>query len=211
MVTSVVVVDDHPLIRRGLASLLDAEPDLSVSGTAASIKESIDLLKGGPDVVVVDLVLPDGSGLDLIRKIRRLAPKTKVLVSSMRDEKVFAWRCLKAGASGYVHKQEPLEALMSAIRRVLKGEITVSERMTTRLLGGISSSQESVHDGIERLSDRELEVLEMIGAGMGTQQIAKLLHLSAKTIDSFRERIKNKLDIGSVTELVHFATSWAMH
>jgi len=209
MVYTVSVVDDHPLIRRGFASAINESHGLEVLWTATTIAESVQLLKTAvPHVIVVDLGLSDGAGLELIRMIRDSDASTKVLVSSMQDESVYASRCLKAGASGYISKSEPVEKLIEAIRLILSGEVYLSQAMTSRVLQKLGGPGEA--EGVDKLSDRELQVLEMIGSGMDTKTIAKEMHISPKTVDSFRERIKAKLQISNATELIHFAVTRSM-
>ncbi|QDT11612.1 response regulator transcription factor [Planctomycetes bacterium K23_9] len=209
MGVSVAVVDDHPLIRRGLAEAIREESDLNVAWTATSVAETMDKLQFEvPDVAVVDLVLTDGQGLDLVRDVKKKHINTKILVSSMQDETVYANRCLKAGAHGFIGKSEPVETLIDAVRLIVNDQIYLSPKMTSRMLQNIGSPNEA--DGVERLSDRELQVLEMIGTGKDTKSIAKEMHVSPKTIDSFRERIKSKLQISNATELMHFAVRRTM-
>ncbi len=208
MVATVVIVDDHPLICRGLVNTIESSRELVVVGVAHLFQEAINVVSDKkPDLVIVDLSLSDGNGFDLMHRIKRLSLQTQMLDSSMRDEQIFAQRCLKAGARGYVAKHESPEVLLSAIHAVLAGEVWLSELMTSRLLRDAVGSPEDSVAAIETLSERELEVLLLLGEGRKSRDIADRLHLSIKTIDSFRERIKAKLGIDSATQLIHFATS----
>ena len=207
----VMLVDDHPLVRRGLADVIAHEPDLEVCGEAADVAEAMQALdRDRPDVVVIDLSLRSGHGIDLIEKIKAHDPRIKTLVSSMHDETLFAERVLQAGAMGYITKQEPPEALVRAIRQVLRGELYLSTRMTSRILHRVTGSAPQPESPIESLSNRELEVYEMIGQGLTIQQIATRLHLSPKTIETHREKIKQKLNLKSSTELNRRAVQWVL-
>jgi DNA-binding NarL/FixJ family response regulator len=203
---SVAVVDDHPLIRRGFGSSIGDEAGLIVVWTASTIVEAIENLNSSiPEVMVIDIALGDGSGLDLTRTVKERHPAVKVLVSSMKDEKLYAGRCLKAGASGFISKSEPVEKMIEAIHVIADDEVYLSEAMMLHTRN--SAESKSGAEGIDRLSDRELQVLEMIGKGMDTKRIAKQMEISPKTVDSFRERIKAKLQLANSTELVHYAVT----
>ena len=208
---SVLIVDDHPIVRRGLADMIACQPDLEVCGEAADVAEAmrqVDL--SHPDVVIVDLSLRGGHGIELIEQIRARDDHTRMLVSSMHDETLFAERALRAGAMGYITKQEPTENLLEAIRQVLRGEVYLSPRMTGRLLRGLRDGASIQQDPIRSLSNRELQVFEMIGQGMTTQQIARTLGLSPKTIETHREKLKDKLSLRNSAELNRRAVQWVL-
>lgn len=206
----VFLVDDHPLMRRGLRMVLEAEHDLCVCGEAASAEEAIEKMPASnPDIVVVDISLPGISGLDLLKYIERDLPDVTTLVISRHDETLYAERAIRAGARGYIMKIEPPEIIVKAIHRVDSGAIYVSASINERLLQGIASGQQTFnHSPLEVLSDRELEVFEMTGRGLGTREIAKRLALSIKTIESYRARIKTKLNLSNAAELMQHAVQW---
>jgi DNA-binding NarL/FixJ family response regulator len=207
----VLIVDDHPIVRRGLADLIAARPDLEVCGEAAEVAEAIRLVDAThPDVVVIDLTLKGGHGLDLIEEIKARHERVKMLVSSMHDESLFAERALRAGAAGYVGKQEPPDRIIEALHKVLRGEICLSPRMANRLLHRVASGEALEKNPIEGLSDREIQVFEMIGQGHTTKQIAQSLQLSHKTIEAHREKIKAKLNLRNGSELSRHATQWVL-
>lgn len=206
----IFLVDDHPIVRQGLAELIEQEPDLSVCGEAESAPEALEAIATvKPDIAIVDISLPDASGLELIKEIKAGYADVLVLVLSMHDETLYAERVLRAGAKGYIMKEEATETVMLAIRKVLNGHIYLSERMAGRLLSRFADGTPET-DGapINRLSDRELEVFELIGRGLSTRRIAEKLHLSIKTIESHREHIKEKLKLGSSRELMRYAMQW---
>jgi len=206
----VFLVDDHPIVRRGLQLLISMERDLAVCGEADSGPAALEkILELRPDVVIVDLALKSSSGLELIQQLRAQSSALKMLVFSMRDEGVYAERALRAGANGYITKEEGAEKAIEAIRLLVRGKNYVSEKISARIVGkmvGGGSQPQQLH---ETLSDRELEVLEMLGAGLGSREIADKLNLSIKTIESHREHLKEKLGISSAPELVRYAFSWA--
>ncbi len=207
----VVLVDDHPLVRRGLADVIAREADLEVCGEAADVAEGMEVVeRTNPDLVVVDLSLKSGHGIDLIEQIRARSDRTKILVSSMHDETLFAERVLRAGAMGYVTKQESPDTLLAAIRQVLRNEVYLSPRMTSRLLHRAVSPGGTTADPLERLSNREIEVFEMIGQGLTTQQVARRLKLSPKTVETHREKIKQKLNLKNSAELGRRAVQWVL-
>ena len=207
----ILLVDDHPMVRRGIADVLNREKDLEVCGEAADVAEAMrELERTQPDLVLVDLTLKSGHGIELIEKIKAVDPRVKTLVSSMHDETLFAERVLQAGAMGYLTKQEPPETLLGAIRQVLRGEVYLSPRMTSRLLHRMAVGGSSTEDPIKSLSNREIEVYEMIGQGLTIQQIAARLHLSPKTIETHREKIKQKLNLKNSTELNRRAVQWVL-
>lgn len=209
----IFIVDDHPLIRRGLRQLFEAEATLTVCGEAATIAEGISGIRNcSPDLVIVDIRLPDGSGLDLIKRLHASSPDQLILVSSMHDERLLAERVLRAGAMGYVSKQEAPKYLIAAVNKVLSGKVYLSESATEQLLTNNYSNNIKVKNQspIETLSNRELEVFEQIGAGYSTMQIAEHLSLSVKTIETHRAHIKEKFNITSSSELVRHAVRWSL-
>jgi DNA-binding NarL/FixJ family response regulator len=208
----ILLVEDHPVVRHGLANLIDDEADLAVCGGAESCEQAISLVESSrPDVVLIDITLPDGSGLDLIKQLHETWPDLPLLALSMHDETLFAERVLRAGARGYVMKKEAMEKLLTAIRRVLAGEVHVSEKMASRMVQKlIDRSGAKTPAGLESLSDREFEVFNLIANGVGPSEIARRLGLSVRTIETHREHIKEKLGLKSGTELTRHALQWAM-
>jgi DNA-binding NarL/FixJ family response regulator len=207
----ILIVDDHPIVRRGLRELISDEPDLDVCSEAEDVAEALRLVEATrPDVVIVDLTLKSGHGLELIQEIKARYDRIKVLVSSMHDESLFAERSLRAGAAGYISKQESPERIIDATRQVLRGEIYLSSRMATRLLHRLTSGEPLDRDPIENLSDRELQVFEMVGRGLSTKQISRELSVSHKTVETHREKIKSKLNLKNSTELSRHATQWVL-
>lgn len=211
-VRRVLIVDDHPMMRTGLAQLIGSEPDLKVVAEADNARQGLEAVsKLALDLVLLDISLPDKSGLELLKDIRAVRPELPVLVVSMHDELVFAERVLRAGGRGYIMKQEGGQKYLQAIRQVLAGQIYVSEKMSARILENLSGSpaQKTGTSPVQRLSDREFEVFQLIGQGLGTREIAQRLHLSVKTIEVHRINIKEKLQVKTATELVRFAVRWA--
>ena len=206
----VFLVDDHPIVRRGLGSLIALEPDLVVCGEADGRPAALEQIqKLQPDLVMVDLALKNSSGLELVKDLRTQCPKVKVLVFTMHDEPIYAERVLKAGAHGYFTKEEGAEKAVGAIRQVLQGRPYLTGRLAERMLETMTGFAKSKNAGtVESLSDRELEVLELIGRGLGSAEIAHRLKLSVKTIESHREHIKTKLGLRRATELVQYAFNW---
>jgi DNA-binding NarL/FixJ family response regulator len=207
----IVIVDDHPMMRQGLGQLIDHEPDLMTYGEAENAAQALNIITSRkPDLVLVDISLPDKSGLELLKDIRVYYPDLPILVFSMHDESIFAERVLRAGGRGYIMKQEGGKKLIQAIRQVLSGKIYVSEKISAKILE-IFSGRKADGSGspIESLSDREFEIFQLIGQGMGTREIADHLHLSIKTIEVHRAHIRQKLKLKNPTEVVRFATRWA--
>jgi DNA-binding NarL/FixJ family response regulator len=206
----ILIVDDHPLVRSGLKLLIDCEPDLAVCGEAANANEAMRLLESQkPDLLIVDLSLKESSGLELIKRIKARSPEAKMLVSSMFEEALYAERVLSAGALGFVHKQEGMERVIEAIRCVLSGRVWLSSAMSERMLRRMTVSQPTASQSpVHTLSDRELEVFEQIGRGRATKDIARQLHLSIKTVETHREKIKAKLGLKSAAELNRAAFQW---
>jgi len=209
----ILVVDDHPIVRQGLALLINREPDLVVCGEAEEAAGAMHVLASArPDVLIVDISLNGPDGLDLLKNIRTTDPTLPVLILSMHDETIYAERALRAGANGYIMKQEATERVLVALRRILNGEIYVSDRIGNRMLKHyITGSGTLRNSSIADLSDRELEVFRLIGEGHGTRQIAEELHLSVKTVESYQAHIKEKLSLRSARELMQHAIQWNMN
>jgi DNA-binding NarL/FixJ family response regulator len=209
---SILLIDDHPIVRQGLAQLINQESDLLVTAEAASAREALDAVeKKIPDIAIVDISLDDRSGIELIKDLRARDPNLPILALSMHDESLYAERALRAGAKGYIMKQEATDQVMTAIRKVLEGQIYVSERMASRLLDQFVSTKPGDEESpLGRLSDRELEIFSMIGRGLGTREIANKLYLSIKTVEAHREHIKEKLKLRSGTELMRMAVQYAL-
>ena len=208
----ILIVDDHPIVRRGLVAMLSQEPDMEVVAEAENFNMALDALKQHPlDIAIIDLTLEGIGGLELVKQVRITNPELSMLVLSMHDESLYAERVLRAGARGYIMKQEGTDRLVTAIRTILRGEIYVSERMAARMLGTIVGGRSSdSRMPLDRLSDRELEVFELLGKGLGTRQVAERLCVSIKTIESHREHIKLKLQLKNATELIQHATQWVL-
>ena len=216
----VLLVDDHPILRQGLANVLNTQPHLCVCGEAQGRSDAITAAERlRPDLALVDLSLRSGDGIELIKDLRVRLPSLLVLVLSMHDETIYAERVLRAGARGYVMKQEKFERLLLAIGRVLAGAIYVSDQVAAHAVqrlavggtGGGENAEETINSYVGRLTDRELQVFRLIGQGLGTRLIAENLHLSRKTIDSHREHIKAKLGLRDGSELIQRAIQWARH
>ena len=207
----VLIVDDHPMMRQGLAQLIDNEPDLKVVAEADTGGQGLDIVVGQKlDLAVLDISLPDKNGLELIKDIRSVKPELPVLIMSMHDEALYAERVLRAGARGYIMKQEGGKKLLQAIRQVLTGQIYVSEKMSARILETFSGRRpDESASPITRLSDREFEVFQLIGQGKGTKEIAQHLSLSVKTVEVHRAKIKEKLSLTTATDLVRYAVRWS--
>jgi DNA-binding NarL/FixJ family response regulator len=206
----VYLVDDHPIVRQGLIKLIEQEEGLEVCGESGTVMEALEDLKQlGPDVILVDISLEDSNGLELIKMVDDLGLQIPMLVLSMHDESLYAEHALRAGASGYVMKQAASSTLIQAIQKVLDGEIYVSKEMSSQMLKmAFRSNGEETRTGAELLSLRELEVFELIGRGNSTREIAEQLHLSVKTIETYRAHIKDKLQLRSGTELMQRAIHW---
>ena len=205
----VVIVDDHPLFRERLSELITNELDMEVCGEAENAQQAIDLIRNtSPNLAIVDITLKGSSGLELIKSIKALPIGVPVLVLSMHDESLYAERALRSGATGYITKHESAENVLLAIRRVLAGEVYLSGTLTSGFLKGLTGGLKSVPRPLDRLTDRELEVLELIGRGHTTRQIAETLQLGVATVDTYRARIKEKMNFRNATELQHFAIRW---
>jgi len=209
----VLLVDDHPIVRQGLALLIDREADLCVCGEADGARsafQAIELLK--PDIVVLDISLSGPDGLDVLKEIRTKTSALPVLILSMHDESIYAERAMRAGANGYIMKQEATEKVLVAIRRILHGDVYLSDRLTNAMLQQfVRGSGPAKGSPIVNLSDRELEVFRLIGEGHGTRRIADELHLSVKTIESYQAHIKEKLALRNARELVQHAIEWTVN
>jgi DNA-binding NarL/FixJ family response regulator len=208
----ILIVDDHPIVRRGLAELINQDTQLKVVAEAESAIDAMRTIRASPpDLAVVDLSLKDTSGIELVKQIKAEWPALPVLVLSMHDESLYAERALRAGALGYIMKQEGTEKLVTAIHSVLRGEVYLSDRMARQVLGRMVSGKPAVPASpLDILSDRELEVFEQIGRGNSTRQIAQRLCVSIKTVESHREHIKRKLALRNASELVQRATEWLL-
>jgi DNA-binding NarL/FixJ family response regulator len=207
--TRILIVDDHPIFREGLAKLVAQETDLAVCGDADNAQDALAAIERlDPALVLVDISLPGRSGLELIKDIRSLRPQIAVLVISMHDELLYAERVLRAGGRGYVMKQEGPEKIIEAIRAVLKSQIFLSSRMSTRLLDSFSGQRGAAHSAISHLTDRQLEILQLTGQGKDSHAIAKKLHLSFKTVDAHRAEIRKRLELRNFTELISYAARW---
>lgn len=206
----IVIVDDHPLMRKGLAQTLETDPAFDVIKQLDRGEELVQRMDElTPDLIIVDVSLPGMSGLELVKHVISQKPNQKILVVSRHDESLYAERVIRAGAKGYVMKLEAGEVLLKAVRKVLNGGIYVSEEVSERLLLGMARGQKEVMESpIEKLSDRELEVFELTGKGNSTRDIAEKLHLSVKTVESYRARIKTKLNLENATELMVHAVKW---
>jgi DNA-binding NarL/FixJ family response regulator len=208
--TRVFVVDDHPIVRQGLSQLINREPDLTVCGEAEDARTALDrIAPSEADILIVDVSLEGPDGIELLKTIRSRDSKLPVLMLSMHDESLYAERALRAGANGYIMKQEATERVLIAIRQILSGEVYVSDRMAQKMMQQfIHRSRVANRSSMAELTDRELEVFRLIGQGHGTRQIAEELHLSVKTVESYYAHIKDKLSLRNARELVQHAVQW---
>lgn len=211
-ISKVFIVDDHELVRQGLRQLIEGETDLKLCGEASNVKDALKMRASlSPDVAIVDISLPDGNGLDLIKQLHRWQPQMRIIALSMHDDELYAERALNSGASGYINKQDSAQQLLIGIREVINNKIFVNPDIAKSL-----KEHEPKYVACEnnssvlKLSDRELQVFELIGEGMKTKNIAKHLKLSVKTIETHRRHIKNKLSLSSGTELVRAAIMWTL-
>lgn len=206
----IFILDDHPMTRRGLAQLINHEPDLEVCGEAENVHQALKMIPSAqPELVLADITMPGTSGIEFIKELGEFHPEVKALVVSMHDETILAERVLRAGGRGYVMKSEGGEKVLEAIRKVLQGEVYLSQPMATMLLGGLNSRRSGADKRmLGSLTDRELEVFQLIGQGYATMEISRKLHLSVKTIGTHRVHIKEKLNLKSSTELVKYAVGW---
>jgi DNA-binding NarL/FixJ family response regulator len=207
----VFVVDDHPIVRAGLAQLINREPDLAVCGDAEEMHQALETIETlQPDILIVDISLNGPDGLDLLKTLRARDQNLPVLILSMHDEAIYAERALRAGAGGYVMKQEGTDRVLLALRRILNNEIYVSDRIAGRILKHVTGAGGGVRRSpVDELSDRELEVLRMMGDGQSTREIAESLHLSVKTVETYQGHLKEKLGLKNSRELVQYAVQWS--
>lgn len=216
-VARILIVDDHPMMRDGLTAQISTQPDLEVCGEAEDVADALLLVRStSPDLAIIDVSLKKGHGLELIKQIKARFPAVKMLVLSAYHESLFGERALRAGANGYLNKQETRQKLFQAIRAILAGELYISPELTQRLVGRAVGHKSGgavnagLADPVEVLSDRELEVFQLIGQGITTSAIAKRLHLSPHTVDTHREKIKAKLNLKNSAELQREATQWVL-
>jgi DNA-binding NarL/FixJ family response regulator len=207
----ILIVDDHPMMRQGLAQLIGLESDLSVCGEAENAGSALNAVSSlKPDLVLADISLPGKNGLELIKDFQAIQPGLPVLVISMHDESLYAERVLRAGGRGYIMKQEGGKKLMQAVRQVLEGKVYVSEKISAGILENLTGHRPGMEgSAVERLTDRELEIFQLIGQGKSTRDIAETLHLSVKTVDVHRANIKTKLKLNSASDLIRYAVRWA--
>jgi DNA-binding NarL/FixJ family response regulator len=209
----VLIVDDHPAVREALALRIGRQTDLEVCGEAADTDEALRLVaETQPDVAVVDISLKTGNGVDLIKRIKGRDEHVRILVWSMHSESLYAERALRNGALGYVNKDQATDRIVEAIRQVLAGKVWLSEAMAERMLQrAVGTERQAVtRSPLDALADRELEVFRLIGQGVKTAEIAERLHLSVKTVETYRDRIRQKLDLDDGTKLAHYATQWVL-
>lgn len=205
----IFLVDDHPLVREWLTNLINQQPDLAVCGEAEGAPSALSAIGAGQaDLVIADLNLASSSGIELIKNLRELQPGLPVLVLSMHDESLYAERVFRAGARGYVNKRETAQKVIEAIRRVLDGKLYIGEKTAEILAGRTMRGQTADRSAIEMLSDRELQVFDKLGQGIGTRQIAEDFHVSVKTVQEYCARIKEKLNLNNATELLREAVRW---
>jgi len=209
-VRRVLIVDDHPIVRQGLRRVMENEEDLTVCGEAETARDARAAIKEfNPDVVIADISLKQGDGIELVRDVRAHYPQLPILVLSMHDETIYAERMLSAGANGYIMKQAASEQFLISLRRVLDGGIYVSEAVGNNMIEKFAAGGTYISaNPIDRLSNRELQILHMIGKGMSTRETAHSLNLSIKTVESHRQRIKRKLNLTTGTQLVQYAVNW---
>ena len=206
----ILIVDDHPVVREGLAMHLAAQRDLEVCGEAEDLPGALALLSSRPDVAIIDISLKNSNGIELIRRIKDRDDKVRILVWSMYPENLYAERVLRAGAHGYLNKGQATHHVLDAVRAVLQGQVYVSGEQANRLLQRVVGRQAEERSAIDSLSDRELEAFQLIGEGMTTEAIAEKMHVSPKTVESFRARIKEKLAISNLPELIQRAAQWVV-
>jgi DNA-binding NarL/FixJ family response regulator len=208
----VLIVDDHPAVREGLSLRIARQADLQVCGEAADIADALEQVSAThPDVVIVDISLKTGNGIDLIKRVKALDGSIRMLVWSMYPEALYAERALRAGALGYITKEQATDKIIEAIRRVLEGKVYLSEGMAEQVLNrAVGRGDRAGRSPVECLSDRELEVFQLIGQGLDTQKIAENMHVSPKTVETYRARIKEKLNLTKANELIQRAVQWVM-
>lgn len=205
----IYIVDDHPLMRKGMAMTLESSIEFDVCGQCESAEEALAEIPGlKPDACVIDISLPGMNGIELVKNLLAQIPKLKILVVSRHDEELYAERAIRAGAKGYLMKLEAGEILVSAVRQILNGGVYLSDKIGSQLIMKLASGQSTGDNPLEILSDRELEVFELTGRGLSTKEIAERLHVSVKTIDTYRARIKDKMDLKSANDLMRKAVQW---
>jgi DNA-binding NarL/FixJ family response regulator len=205
----ILIVDDHPVVRFGLSEAIAKTPGLTTCGEASNVSEALQQVRAtSPDLAIVDISLEDENGLRLIEQIKTEYPETRILVSSFHEEAVYAPRALQAGAMGYIEKGKPIQEIVDAVLRVLEGELFLSPEMGSRLIQRAATGKSFAHEPSEMLSNRELEVFEMVGRGMTVNEIARRLQVSPKTVDSHRTNIKTKLKLKNSAQLTHQAFNW---
>jgi DNA-binding NarL/FixJ family response regulator len=210
-VLKILIVDDHPVVREGLAMQIATQPDLAVCGEAEDVAGALALLESArPDVAIIDISLKNGNGIDLIRRIRDRQSAVRILVWSMYAENLYAERALRAGAQGYLHKGRATHNLLDAIRAVLAGKVYVSGELADQLLNRVVGAKAAERSPVDRLSDRELEAFGLMGHGLTTEAIAAKMHVSPKTVETYRARIKEKMGLNNITELVQRAAQWVL-
>ncbi len=209
----VLVVDDHPIVRQGLTQLINQESDFVVCGDAGDIPQALNAIEGcKPDIIIVDISLGHTSGIRLIEDLSHNYPELSILALSMHDESIYAERCLKAGAKGYIMKQEPPEKVVSALRKILEGDIYISDKLGTKLLNKfVTKRADSSGSPVELLSNRELEVFQLVGQGLKTRKIAEELNLSVKTVETYIDHIKKKMNFDDSRDLFLHAVQWTMN
>jgi DNA-binding NarL/FixJ family response regulator len=206
-----LIVDDHPVVREGLAMHLSTQPDLEVCGEAEDLPSALALLASArPDVAIIDISLKNGNGFELIRRIKDHHDKVRILVWSMYPENLYAERALRAGAEGYMNKGQATNHVVEALRAILRGQVYVSGDLANRLLQSVVGRKHGEYSTIDSLSDRELEAFQLIGEGLMTESIAEKMHVSPKTVETFRARIKEKLGISNLPELIQRAAQWVV-
>ena len=206
--TRILIVDDHPIVRLGIRQLIDAESDLEVCAEAESQQAALATAKDvEPDLAIVDLALAEGTGLGLVQQLHESVPSLPVLVLSMHDEALYAERVLRAGARGYIMKREAITGLIGAIRQILSGRVYVSDAMGQTLLQRLGRDEATPGDPLARLTDREIQVLDLIGQGLGTAEIARTLGVSIKTIETYRSNVRTKLNLKDAADLIRFAAT----
>ena len=205
----VLIVDDHPIVRQGLKRMIETEADMEVCGEAATEAQARRAIRElHPDIVIVDLALQEGDGLELVRDVHAHHPDVPMLVLSMHDETIYAERLLAEGASGYIMKQAAADQLLNALRTVLRGETYLSEQLSQTLHSRAHSADPESHDPVRRLSNRELQVLNLVGRGVSSREIAAELGLSVKTVESHRQSLKRKLNLATNSQLLQYAMNW---
>ena len=209
--TRILLVDDHPMVRERLAELINREPDLCVCAEAEDRHQAIEMIRARhPELIIVDITLKNSDGVELIKDIHSRWPTMLMLVLSMHDESLYAERVLRAGARGYITKQEATRSILLAIRRVLEGQIFLNENTASQILGRLTAPHSTLAASpVESLADRELQVYELTGRGLNTRQIAQQLHIGVKTVETYRHRIREKLRLAHATDLLRSAIAWA--